>query len=430
MLEINRYITSLVDIFSEEKKLELQLLVEKELAQANFLTGKITNEANEVIQQRCTTEFVKLNRVKEIEKETKHDLMSVILAITEQCGEYGEFVHLGATSYDIQDTVRGLQLSQAKNTILESLDKTIKLVSDLALKYKDLVCIGRTHGSHAIPTTYGMKFGNFLIELILAKEVLTNAQVNYGKISGAVGTYASYGTMEVEKIVLERLGLSNLPITTQVITRVVYSKYMYALSLIATVLNHFALEIRNLQRTEIDEVRESFVEKQVGSSTMPQKKDPEKSERICGLARVVRGYLQTSLDNICLEHERDLTNSSSERIILSEASILTHFLIEEMNTILETLFINKSKIQENLYLLKGAQCAEHLMIKLTNKIGRQKAHDLLKKISSEENFTEAVKNNEIVKQHFNDKEIDEILDPLNYTGLSKEIIENLVKLIK
>jgi len=201
---------------------------------------------------------------------------------------------------------------------------------------------------------------------------------------------------------------------------------MYALSLIATVLDHFALEIRNLQRTEIDEVRESFVETQIGSSTMPQKKDPEKSERICGLARVVRGYLQTSLDNICLEHERDLTNSSSERIIFSEASILTHFLLEEMNIVLQTLYINKSKIQENLHLLKGAQCAEHLMIKLSSKIGRQKAHDLLKKLSSEENFSQAVKNNDIVKQHYNNEEIDKILDPMNYTGLSNKIVEDFV----
>jgi len=205
---------------------------------------------------------------------------------------------------------------------------------------------------------------------------------------------------------------------------------MYALSLIATVLDHFALEIRNLQRTEIDEVRESFVETQIGSSTMPQKKDPEKSERICGLARVVRGYLQTSLDNICLEHERDLTNSSSERIIFSEASILTHFLLEEMNIVLQTLYINKSKIQENLYFLKGAQCAEHLMIKLSSKIGRQKAHDLLKKLSSEENFSQAVKNNDIVKQHYNNEEIDKILDPMNYTGLSNKIVEDFVTSIK
>jgi adenylosuccinate lyase len=427
MLEINRYKTSLNESFSEQRKFEFQLLVEKELAYANFKVGKIPKEANEVIQSRCNSEYVKLERVKEIEKEIHHDLMSVVLAISEQCGEFGGYIHLGATSYDIQDTVRGLQLTQAKETILDSLKKTIEIVKGLSLEHKNLVCIGRTHGAHAIPTTYGMKFGNFLNELILAKEVLENAKVNYGKMSGAVGTYASYGTMEIEQIVLEKLNLEKQPITTQIISRVLYSKYIYALGLTATVLDHFAREIRNLQRTEIDEIRESFSETQVGSSTMPQKRNPEKSERICGIARVIRGYIQTSMDNICSEHERDLTNSSSERIIISEASILTHFILLEMNKILQSLYLNLPKIEENLQLREGAQCAEHLMIKMASKIGRQKAHELLKKLSNEENFIQACKNNPIISEHFNAEEIDEILDPKNYVGLSKLIVEKLVK---
>ncbi|NPD89149.1 MAG: adenylosuccinate lyase [Asgard group archaeon] len=427
MLEINRYKTSLNEIFSEKKKFEFQLLVEKELAYANFKLGKIPKEANEVVQARCNSEHVKLERVKEIEIEIHHDLMSVVLAISEQCGEYGGFIHLGATSYDIQDTVRGLQLTQAKKTILETLKKTTKIVTELAAEHKNLVCIGRTHGAHAIPTTYGMKFGNFLNELILAKEVLENAKVNYGKMSGAVGTYASFGTMEIEKIVLEKLNLEKQPITTQIISRVLYSKYIFALSLIATVLDHFAREIRNLQRTEIDEIRESFSEAQVGSSTMPQKRNPDKSERICGLARVIRGYVQTSMDNICSEHERDLTNSSSERIILSEASILTHFILLEMNKILQSLYLNLPKIEKNLQLRKGAQCAEHLMIRMADKIGRQKAHELLKKLSNEEDFMQAVKNNTVISQYFKEETIEEILDPNNYVGLSTQIVEEIIK---
>ena len=427
MLEINRYKTSLNEIFSEKKKLEYQLLVEKELAYANYRIGKIPKEANEIIQNRCNLENVKLERVKEIEKEIHHDLMSVVLAISEQCGEYGGYIHLGATSYDIQDTVRGLQLTQAKKVILEALNETISIVTKLAFNHKNLICIGRTHGAHAIPTTYGMKFGNFLNELNLAKDVLEKAKINYGKMSGAVGTYASFGTMKVEEIVLERLNLEKQPVTTQIISRVIYSKYFYALSLIATVLDHFAREIRNLQRTEIDEIRESFTEAQVGSSTMPQKRNPEKSERICGLARIIRGYLQTSLDNICSEHERDLTNSSSERIIISEASILTHFILLEMNKILQSLYLNLPKIEENLYLRKGAQCAEHLMIKIADKIGRQKAHELLKKLSNESDFMKAVKNNSTISEYLSDKEIEEILDPRNYVGLSVKIVENLVE---
>jgi adenylosuccinate lyase len=428
MLEINRYKTSLNDLFSEKKKLEFQLLIEKELAYANYQVGKIPAEANEVIQNRCNLEHVKLERVKEIEKEIHHDLMSVVLAISEQCGEYGGYVHLGATSYDIQDTVRGLQLNQAKETILGILNKTITIVRELSQKHKNLICIGRTHGAHAIPTTYGMKFGNFLNELILAKEVLENAKVNYGKMSGAVGTYASFGTMEIERIVLKKLNLEKQPITTQIVSRVIYSKYIYALSLIATVLDHFAREIRNLQRTEIDELRESFTESQVGSSTMPQKRNPEKSERICGIARVIRGHIQTSMENICSEHERDLTNSSSERIILSEATILTHFILLETNKILQSLYFNLYKIEENLHFRRGAQCAEHLMIKMADKIGRQKAHELLKKLSNEDDFVQAVKNNSTITKYFNNEELEIILDPKNYIGLSVEIVENLANM--
>ncbi len=430
MLESNRYKTSLNEVFSEQRKFELQLLIEKELAAANFQVGKIPKEANEIIQERCTSEFVQLSRVKEIEKEIHHDVMSLVMAISEQCGEFGGYIHLGATSYDIQDTVRSLQLVKAKETILEEIDNTIRIVSDLASENSDLVCIGRTHGVHAVPTTFGMKFGNFLYELLLAKKELENAHIDYGKMSGAVGTYASFGTMEIESIVLEKLMLKRQPITTQVISRVIISKYVYALGLIATVLDHFAREIRNLQRTEIDELRESFSDKQVGSSTLPQKRNPEKSERICGLARVIRSHILTSLDNICLEHERDLTNSSAERIILAEASILTHFILLQMNGILSGLFINQGKIKENLHLRKGAQNAENLMIKMTDKIGRQKAHELLKQLSNEEDFSSSVKNDQTIMQYFTESEIDEILKPENYIGLANQIVENLISSIK
>ena len=430
MLEIERYKTSLNEVFSTKRKFELQLLVEKVLAEANYLVGKIPKEAFEIINSKCNITDVTLERALEIEKEIHHDLMSVVKAIAEQCGEYGGYVHLGATSYDIQDTVRGLQLKEARSTILETLNETIQITSDLAIKYKDLVCIGRTHGQHAIPTTYGMKIGNFLNEIILVKELLINTNVDYGKISGAVGTYASYGTDEIEKIVLEKLELKKSPLTTQVISRVIYSKYVYALGLIATVLDHFAREIRNLQRTEIDEVRESFDKAQVGSSTMPQKRNPEKSERISGLARNIRSAIQVSLDNVCLEHERDLTNSSSERLILAETSILTHYILLQMNQVLLSLHLNEDKIKKNLYLKNGAQCSEHLMIKLSDKIGRQKAHELLKHLSNQDNFMQSAKENETVKQFFSEDEIDSILEPMNYVGLASKIVEKFVNSLR
>jgi adenylosuccinate lyase len=430
MLESERYKTSLNEVFSTKRKFELQLLVEKVLAEANYLVGKIPKEAFEIINLKCNTTDVKLERAQEIEKDIHHDLMSVVKAIAEQCGEYGGYIHLGATSYDIQDTVRGLQLKDARNIILETLNETIQITSGLALKYKDLVCIGRTHGQHAIPTTYGMKIGNFLNELILVKELLTNTNVAYGKISGAVGTYASYGTDEIEKIVLKKLDLKKQPLTTQVVSRVIYSKYVYALGLIATVLDHFAREIRNLQRTEIDEIRESFDKAQVGSSTMPQKRNPEKSERISGLARNIRSAVQVSFENVCLEHERDLTNSSSERLVLAETSILTHYILLQMNQVLSSLHFNEEKIKKNLYLRNGAQCSEHLMIRLSDKIGRQKAHELLKQLSNKDNFMQATKDNETVREFFSEDEIDSILEPMNYVGLASKIVEEFVNSLK
>ncbi len=430
MLEIERYKTSLNDVFSTQRKFELQLIIEKELTDANFKVGKIPKEANDVIQVKCKPEYVKLERAKEIEKEIHHDVMSLVIAISEQCGEYGGYIHLGATSYDIQDTVRGLQLREAKTEILSALEKTIEIVTKLAEKHKDLACIGRTHGIHAVPTTYGMKFGNFLNELLLAKKTLEESKVAYGKFSGAVGTYASYGTQEIEKIILEKLDLEKQPITTQVISRVIHANYIYSLALIATVLEHFAKEIRNLQRTEINEIRESFISTQVGSSTMPQKKNPEKSERICGLARIIRSKIQPTLENVGLEHERDLSNSSAERVIFAETSILTHYILLQMNNILKNLHFNIPKINENLYLRKGAQCAEHLMIRLSDKIGRQKAHELLKQLSNEEDFVEAAKTNSMVAEMFSPAEIEDILDPINYLGLSKQIIDDFLHLVK
>ncbi len=426
MLEIERYTTSLNEVFSTKRKFKYQLLVEKTLAEANYNAGKIPEAAIKIIKKKCTPEHVKLDRAKEIEADIHHDMMAVVLAIAEQCEDYGGYIHLGATSYDIQDTVRALQLKEARKTILDALDELVDVTKRLALKYKDLVCIGRTHGQHAVPTTYGMKFANFLNELLLAKQQLIDAKVAYGKISGAVGTYASYGTKEIETYVLDKLDLKKQDVTTQVVSRVVHARYVMALGLIATVLAHFGREIRNLQRTEINEIGESFISKQVGSSTMPQKKNPEKSERICGLARNIRSGISVALENIILEHERDLTNSSSERILLSESSILTHFIILEMIKVLKSLNFNIENIRHNLYYQDGAQCAEHLMIKLSDKIGRQKAHFLLKRLSKESDFANAVKQNEQIMEYFSDEEIDYILDPMNYVGLASEVVDSFI----
>ncbi|MFX1507299.1 MAG: adenylosuccinate lyase [Promethearchaeota archaeon] len=424
-----RYQTPIADIFSEEKQLELQLLVERKLAQVNADYGKIPREAAREIDQFVRIEKIPLNRVKEIEKETQHDLFSVILAATEVCPNYGEYIHVGATSSDIQDTVTALQLQEAKNILLEHIDELILKLIKLAKEYRDLVCIGRTHGVHAIPITYGFKFANFLNELYITRENLIDTAI-YGKLSGAVGTYAAYGTNEIEKEVMRKLGLESSLITTQVVTRVVYFYFVSAVIAVDAILDKLARELRNLERTEIGEIIEVFEDKQIGSSTMPQKQNPWKLERICGIARFLRSLLPAAIENVSLEHERDMSNSSVERIVLPQLITLTDFSLLEMKKILDGVKINKDNVSKNLFLLNGRQCSENLLIKLTTSIGRQEAHKLLRDLTRKDDFTKAIKSHPQIKTLFNEKEIDEILDPLSYIGLAPELVDLVVESVE
>ncbi|MFW9906462.1 MAG: adenylosuccinate lyase [Candidatus Thorarchaeota archaeon] len=424
-----RYQTSIADIFTEEKQLELQLLVERKLAEVNAKYGKIPQEAAKEIDQFVRLEKIPLKRVKEIEKETQHDLFSVVLAATEVCPNYGEYIHVGATSSDIQDTVTALQLKVAKRILLEHIDELILKLIELTREYRDLVCIGRTHGKHAIPITYGFKFANFLNELHITKENLIGTAI-CGKLSGAVGTYAAYGTYEIEKEVMRKLGLESPLISTQVVTRILYFYFISAVIAVEAVLDKLAKELRNLERTEIGEVVEAFGDKQVGSSTMPHKQNPWKLERICGITRFLRSLLPAALENVSLEHERDMSNSSVERIILPQLITLTDFSLLEMKEILDGLRIDEKNVRRNLFLLKGRQCSENLLIKLASSIGRQEAHKLLRDLTREYDFNESVKNHPQIQSLFSEKEIDEILDPFNYTGVASELADRVVEYVE
>lgn len=418
-----RYRTGIANLFSEEGKLNLQLQVERELTFANYQLGKLPKEAWEEISQAATPELVKLTRVKEIESETHHDLMSVVLAISEQCKNYGGYVHLGATSNDIQDTVLGLQLNKAKVILLDHLNEVLTQLQRLATEYEDVVCVGRTHGQQAIPITYGFKFTNFHSEVRLARDQLMTTEVGYGKMAGAVGNYASYGTMEVEEIVLKQLGLQKLPITTQVIPRIIHSRFIFALVTVAASLERLAKEIRNLQRTEIGELAEQFGSKQVGSSTMPHKRNPHKSEQICGIAKYLRSMVSVELENIPLEHERDLTNSSSERLVIPQVTTLTDYVITQMSSLLKGLGVDHERVKANLHLTEGRICAERLMIRLTEEIGRQEAHEILNRLASVKgSYVEAVLGS-VVANYLSEEEIRTLLTPENYIGLSKEVVK-------
>jgi len=301
-------------IWDEGNKLQKLLDVEAALARAHAQLGNIPKESAEIISKRANIKHVRLERVKEIEREIHHDIMAVVKALTEVCGDHGRYVHLGATSNDIIDTANALLIKESLELLLKDLRDLRSILKKLARKHKYTVCIGRTHGQHAVPTTYGMKFAIWLDEIQRHIDRIAEAKkrVLVGQISGAVGTMASLGErgIDIQQLVMEDLGLKPARISNQIIQRDVYAELVGILALVASTLDKIGLEIRNLQRTEILEVSEPFGKKQVGSSTMPHKRNPIRTEKICGLARVIYSNVIPALLNNPLWHERDLTKQT------------------------------------------------------------------------------------------------------------------------
>ncbi|MEM3517059.1 MAG: adenylosuccinate lyase [Candidatus Bathyarchaeia archaeon] len=427
-------------IWSEEHKLEAWLKVEAALAKAHAKLGNIPLEASKEISEKANLNYVKLERVKEIEAEIHHDLMAMVKALTEVCSEEaGKYVHLGATSYDIEDTALALLFKESISIIEKDLIELKETLLNLAETHKETICIGRTHGQHAVPTTYGLKFAVYACEVQRHIERLNQCKerVLVGKMSGAVGTGASFKgkSLEIQKLVMEELGLKPVLASTQIVQRDRHAELIFNLALIATTLEKIAKEIRNLQRTEIAEVSEFFAAKQVGSSTMPHKRNPHKSERICGLARIVKALVYPALDNNPLEHERDLTNSAPERIIFPEAFILVDYMMKQMNSILKTLVFYPKNIERNLNLTKGLIMAEHLMIKLVEKnVGRQEAHELLRKSTikafNEDKPLKDVLLEEGILKYLTEEELDYCLNPRNYIGEAEKIVNEVIKVLR
>lgn len=434
-----RYRTEIAELFTEERKLKNWMLVEAVLAKAHAELGNIPKEAaNQIDKAR---ERVKLERVKEIDNEIHHDLMAMVKALAEQCqGDAGKYIHLGATSYDIEDTAIALQLKEALSYIKDSLLGLLKELIRLMDENKKLVCIGRTHGQHAIPTTYGMRFGVWAYEIdrYLDRISETINRTSFGKMSGAVGTMASFGDkgIQIQEAVMKKLDLNPVLIANQIVQRDRHAEVILLTSMIGQTLAKIAREQRILQRNEIGEIFEPFKKKQVGSSTMPHKRNPHKSERICSLARVLKSNTMVALDNMVLEDERDLTNSASERVIFAENFIFLDFMIKQLTENLQGLEFNKKKIEENLNLTKGACLAERIMMELVDKgIGRQEGHEILRQAAiqarNEDVFMKDILvNHDKIKDKFTIKELDEILNPHNYIGKAIEQVENLTKILK
>jgi len=426
------------EIFDEEKRLEQQLRVEAALAEVLAEMGKIPKEAAEVIKEKANTNFVKLERVKEIEEETKHDVMALVRALTEVCGEAGKYVHLTATSYDIVDTAQALQLKEAMKILFEKGKELLKNCLDISEKYKDLIMIGRTHGQHAIPITLGFKFANYADKIgENLKRLKEDAKYICGKFSGAAGNYAAQKVFglgdDFEKKIMEKLEIQAADISTQVVPRENIARIISDLVIFACSIEQIAKEIRNLQRTEIAELSEPFGEKQVGSSTMAQKRNPVNVENVCSNVRVIRSCVYPILENIALEHERDLTNSASERSILPTIFVLTDEILIRMNKVISGLMVFPENMKKNLGLTRGGIFAEVIITELVKKgMGRQEAHEILREssmrtFSESRNLKEILLENKEILKYLNKNELEKLMDYKNYLGLSTEKTEKIIQ---
>jgi adenylosuccinate lyase len=432
----------LKEIFGETRRLQYLLDVEAALARAHATIGNIPKSASDEISKKASTNFVKVDRVNKIEAETKHDIMAVTRALAEQCsGDAGKYIHLGATSYDIVDTANALQFADSTEFVRKGLRELRNTFVRLAKKHKKTVMVGRTHGQHTIPITFGLKMAGYAMEVERHLERLfeCKSRLLVGKLTGAVGTGAALGknAIRLQEEMLRELKLGAEDVSTQIVCRDRYNELIGVLCNISTSMEKFATEVRNLQRDEIGEVAEAFeTKKQVGSSTMPHKRNPITCEQICGLSRVVRGFVTPTYENAIQWHERDLCNSSSERFIIPHSIILTDWIVYQTDSVFKNLKVFPEKMKKNLEISKGLPMAESLMTSLIGKgMGRGEAHELMRKTS-----LRAVSENKTLKEAFieenkklrllREAEINNSLKPENYLGATEKIIDRVIKKIE
>ena len=403
-------------VWSETNKYDNWLRVEKAVCWALTQTGIIPQKDYKLIE-KSTYNYKRLN---EILADTKHDMTAFLQSITENLGDEGRWIHYGLTTSDIWDTSTSLQILQASKIILAQITKLKNLLSQLALENKNTVMMGRTHGIHAEPITLGLKLLLWAEEMSRSELRLKHSikQINVGKISGPVGTNATVSP-EVEKLTCEKLKLQVAPVSNQIIQRDRYADFISTLAICGGSLEKFATEIRSLQRTEIDELQEPFGELQTGSSSMPHKKNPDVSERICGLSRVLRGNNIVALENISLWGERDISHSSAERIILPDSCFIINYMLYKFTEIMEGLIINKNKMLDNINLSKGLIYSQRLMLTLIAAgMIREKAYRIVQESSNKAwnegiELKELISINKDVTSILNNQEIQKVFD-INY----------------
>ena len=414
---ISRYtLPEMEKVWSDSNKYDNWLKVEIAVCWALKEVGTIPQEDFDKIE-KSNYDY---NRLNEILEDTKHDMTAFLLSITEKMGNEGRWIHFGLTTSDVWDTATSMQIVQAANIILDQIKNLKKLLANLSIKYKDTVMMGRTHGIHAEPITLGLKLLLWTEEIGRAEQRLENSisQINFGKISGPVGTNASVSP-EVEKLTCDKLGLNVAPVSNQIIQRDRYADFMTTLAICGGSLEKFATEIRSLQRTEIGELQEPFGDLQTGSSSMPHKKNPDITERICGLSRVLRGNALVSLENISLWGERDISHSSAERITLPDSCFTINYMLFKFTEIMAGLIVNEDKMIDNINLSRGLIYSQRLMLTLISKgMTRDTAYRIVQKKSNDAwnnkiELKKLISQNDEVNKTLSNQEIEEVFD-INY----------------
>lgn len=414
-------------IWELQAKFEYYLKVEIAVCEAYAKLGKIPTENLEEIKSKAS---FTLDRIDEVEREVKHDVIAFLTAVNESVGaENAKYIHMGLTSSDVIDTAFALQISDSAKYINTELDNLIDTIKKLAFKYKNTVCMGRSHGVHAEVMTFGFKLLNWLDALIRAKESFNYAlkEIEVGQISGPVGTYSNVPP-EIEEITCAELGLKPAKISTQIISRDRHAKFFSQLALIASLIEQFATEIRHLQKTEVREVEEGFGKNQKGSSAMPHKKNPVLCENLCGLARVVRSNMLTAYENINLWHERDISHSSAERIIFPDSLILIDFMLHRFNGVMENLVVHEDNMLKNAKLYGGIVYSQKVLLKLVEKgLTREEAYRIVQKHALDAlnggHFKDALYQDTRVTNLLTQEEIESCFDVADYLKNIEKVFE-------
>lgn len=416
---IERYtLQRMANIWEDQKRFQKWLEIEIAICEAYGELSVIPEEDLKNIKEKAAFD---IERIKEIEERTRHDVVAFIESVAEFVGPSSKYIHMGATSSDILDTSFSCLLKEAADILIEDILSLMDVLKEKAYKYKTTPMIGRTHGIHAEPITFGLKMVHFYDEMRRNLERMKAAKerISHGKISGAVGTFA-HSQPFVEEYVCRKLGIKPAPVSTQIIPRDYYAEFFTTLSIIGSSIEKMSLEIRNLQRTEVGEAEEFFRKGQTGSSAMPHKRNPIASENLCGLARLLRGYALSALENIPLWHERDISHSSVERVIAPDATILLDYMLERLKNMYKNLIVYPERMQKNMEISKGLYHSEAILLSLIHKgHTRQEAYKITQRIAMlcyEKNldFRTEVRNDEEIRRYMNEDEIIDIMSNDHY----------------